>query len=323
MPARFNVGGIMTNRKLLIIAALSMVLPSAAPAETPAAKPKAKPTLIVFNIAPERGVDKGLSNLLTELVSVAASKKGRFTVMGQKELDKMLSWEQQKQLQGCSDTQCLVQIAGAMGAAFYLEGSVGNIGDMYVLTLKLIDAFEVKVVKRGAERVKKDEKELMGAVDRLVNEVLGEGQAVEPVAQAEEKKTAANISGDGVWTDGKTGMVWQNPPPAKKMNWQEAVDYCKGLKLAGKTGWRMPDKQELESLLTKKPNSEDCFWPEGLAGECRFYWTSTAFSKNEFNAWHVLFSGSAGAEGRVRTPGGAGHYSKTYSSHVRCVLGGT
>jgi len=131
-------------------------------------KKKEKPNLIVFNIVPEKGMERGESNLLTELVIEKVSSLNRFTVIGQKDLDKMLSWEQTKQLQGCTDTSCLIQIAGAMGADLYIEGSIGVFGGMYIVTLKLVDTCEVKVLARDTDKLEKNEEKLIATVELMV-----------------------------------------------------------------------------------------------------------------------------------------------------------
>ncbi|MBI5526479.1 MAG: hypothetical protein HY897_09095 [Deltaproteobacteria bacterium] len=148
--------------------------PAKAPEKKPpekkpdAKKAAALPTLIVFNIEIEKGIEPGVAKLLTELVIDQTTQLKRHVVIGQKDLDKMMAWEQNKQLQGCTDTSCLIQIAGAMGASFYVEGSVGALGDEYVVTLKLMDTEKVVVIERGTQRVSKSEKVLADTIDRLV-----------------------------------------------------------------------------------------------------------------------------------------------------------
>jgi hypothetical protein len=89
------------------------------------AKPVKPETVVVFDLIAEKDVQKGAANLLTEVVLDYAAKLGKYEVMGQKDLFKILNWEQQKQLQGCTDTGCLVNLAGAMGAKYIVEGSLG------------------------------------------------------------------------------------------------------------------------------------------------------------------------------------------------------
>jgi len=136
-------------------------------------KPVKGPTLLVFDLVAEQGVNKSVANMLTEIVIDRVTRTKKYEVIGQKDLDKMLFWEQNKQLKGCTDTQCLVEIAGAMGAEFYIEGSVGAMGGQYLVTLKYIHASRASVLERATRTIEQDEKVLMRTVGEMVGEVLG------------------------------------------------------------------------------------------------------------------------------------------------------
>ena len=43
-----------------------------------------------------------------------------------------------------SDTSCLVEIGGALGVDYLVSGSVGKLGDAFVIILKLMDVHEAK-----------------------------------------------------------------------------------------------------------------------------------------------------------------------------------
>jgi TolB-like protein len=158
---------------LFATSALAQEPPKPPPEKKADAKPRALPTLLVFDLAAEKGVDAGHMGVLTELVIDKVTKSQRYQVVGQKDLDKMLFWEQNKQLKGCTDTACLVQIAGAMGAQYYVEGSIGGLGDEYIITLKLIEAQSVKVLERSTEKVSRDEKALSRGMERVADIILG------------------------------------------------------------------------------------------------------------------------------------------------------
>jgi TolB-like protein len=191
---------------VLILLLVSILTPAhslaeapAKPAEGPKAAPQptrkqeGKKTLIVFDITPEKGVEKSDANLLTELVIDRISKLKRYSVIGQKDLDKMLSWEQGKQLKGCTDTACLVQIAGALGAEFYVEGSVGSYGSQYIITLKLMDAYNVRVIERSTEKVKKDEDAVVRAIEQMVDTICKTGIALLPPVHTDEIKAGKPV----------------------------------------------------------------------------------------------------------------------------------
>ncbi|MBI5529678.1 MAG: hypothetical protein HY897_25410 [Deltaproteobacteria bacterium] len=117
-------------------------------------------------------MEPGLANLMTEVIIDNVAKLNRYQVIGQKDIEKMVFWEQNKQLQGCNDTSCLVQIAGAMGAEYYVEGSVGAVGSQFVLTLKWIDAREISVLRRTTKIIEKNEDVLMRTVVPIVDELF-------------------------------------------------------------------------------------------------------------------------------------------------------
>jgi TolB-like protein len=173
------------------VALAQQPLKPSVPVEKP---PRALPTLLVFDLVAEKGVEAGHMSTLTEIVIDKVSKTKKYQVVGQKDLDKMLFWEQNKQLKGCTDTACLVQIAGAMGAQFYIEGSVGGLASNYYITLKLIEASNVKVLERSTEKVGRDEQALARGIEKVINVVLGI-KIEEPPATAAPVAVAKVASG--------------------------------------------------------------------------------------------------------------------------------
>jgi hypothetical protein len=55
-------------------------------------------------------------------------------------------------------------------------------------------------------------------------------------------------NGDRTVTDLKTGLMWQTTPSSNSFSWQDAVDYCESLELAGYDDWRIPSLKELFSI---------------------------------------------------------------------------
>lgn len=56
-------------------------------------------------------------------------------------------------------------------------------------------------------------------------------------------------NGDSIVTDANTGLTGQSIPSSNKFSWQEAVDYCENLVLAGYFDWRLPNVKELQSIV--------------------------------------------------------------------------
>ena len=119
---------------------------------------------------------------------------------------------------------------------------------------------------------------------------------------------------DGTVSDGYTGLMWQQATSETEMTWEEAILYCENLSLAGYTDWRLPNRNELQSLVDKQPDPTS-----GSAISTAFpdtyslpYWTSTSRALIPGSAWAVGF-----AFGQM-TP----FYVKEHHNYARAVRGG-
>jgi hypothetical protein len=105
---------------------------------------------------------------------------------------------------------------------------------------------------------------------------------------------------DGTVTDKVSGLMWQTET-AGPMTWYAATSYANSLSLGGKTGWRLPDKDELQRLY-----SSPCLGMMSVEGD--YYWSSTTCAYRTGAAWHVDSGHGATPiwEGFTPTPGGHG-----------------
>ena len=119
--------------------------------------------------------------------------------------------------------------------------------------------------------------------------------------------TSQTISGKVVVTDSTTGLMWQKEYVSGK-TWQQALKYCEDSTYAGYSDWRMPNKNELASLLNlDKSESPLSNFPDMPS---KYFWSSsTRVGSTTSNAWNVIFN-----DGRVS------NYGKTDTTQlVRCV----
>lgn len=116
---------------------------------------------------------------------------------------------------------------------------------------------------------------------------------------------------DGSVTDNFTGLTWQKNQIQNTMNWEEALSYASTFSLAGKSGWRLPDIKELQSLNDEKlssPSIDKTFFPGLATGR---FWSSTSSINSSTKAWDL------------NTEFGIVSYSeKTSKNYVLLVRGG-
>ncbi len=118
-------------------------------------------------------------------------------------------------------------------------------------------------------------------------------------------------NGNGTVTDMITGLVWQKETAPGTYTWQQALDYAKNLTLAGYSDWRLPNINELQTLVNSP--SEPAIYPVFRWNTVSSsYWSSTTYNLYTYAAWRVHFlSGSVGSI----------YAYKINDYHVRCVRG--
>jgi len=117
----------------------------------------------------------------------------------------------------------------------------------------------------------------------------------------DSRYTVDDVSGDNVVVDNKTGLMWKQcsqgltgaycmTGTVTKYTWQQAlmlVDTQNTSGFAGYTDWRVPNKKELGTLVTRNcnnPSINENVFPNTLK---HWYWSSTMVDDGK--AWIVSF----------------------------------
>lgn len=134
--------------------------------------------------------------------------------------------------------------------------------------------------------------------------------------QAELTRDAAT----GIVSDSTTGLMWQDNEIGTTTNWQGAIDRCEELELGDYSDWRLPNVNELKSILDRSkvdPAIKDGFEHTSSSN----YWSSTTTLGNPT----PLFIDLRYAFQCGFLHGSVGFYLKhlaEYNASVRCVRGG-
>ena len=125
---------------------------------------------------------------------------------------------------------------------------------------------------------------------------------------------------DGIISDIDSGLIWQKCTVGQnfdncigigsKYTWQNAIIQCENLNLGGRSDWRLPNINELKSIISynksSNPTIDSTIFPNSYSDT---YWSSTSISSNpNINGWGVYFLNGVVSAG-----------PKTNSYYLRCV----
>ena len=88
-------------------------------------------------------------------------------------------------------------------------------------------------------------------------------------------------------TDRRTGLMWQKEYATGK-TWQHALKYCEDSTYAGYSDWRLPNKNELASLLD--PGKSSAPYSNFPDMPSNWFWSSSTYVINTLYAWFVSFN---------------------------------
>ncbi|MBA7484184.1 MAG: DUF1566 domain-containing protein [Spirochaeta sp.] len=103
-------------------------------------------------------------------------------------------------------------------------------------------------------------------------------------------------TGDGTICDKLTGLMWERVPSGIA-NWEGALSYANNLVIGGNSDWRLPNVNELESLINAS-QADSAAWlvGQGFSGvQDSYYWSSTTYAPDTSLVWDVYLKvGSVG-----------------------------
>ena len=131
-------------------------------------------------------------------------------------------------------------------------------------------------------------------------------------------------NGDGTVTDSATGLTWQQcaeglsgagcaTGSAASLTWGQALQRGMDAEFAGFSDWRVPNKNELASLVEERcynPAINTSTFPNTPSN---WFWPSSPYAYYPSNAWGVNFGYGYGY---------VGYDGNHHAYHVRLVRGG-
>jgi len=129
----------------------------------------------------------------------------------------------------------------------------------------------------------------------------GAAQICKETIIATTKDSSFAPNSDGTVTDNTTGLMWMRcslgqdwngktcSGKAATFSWPDGLKAASGYKFAGYTDWRLPNKNELESIVEGRcysPAINNIIFP---ATPSAYFWSSSPYAGLAHGAWSIDF----------------------------------
>ena len=268
--------------------------------------------IAVFDLETIGVVDKDLSRPITEGIRLEIVKTGKYDVVFRDKMKKAFG-DEMFQMSGCLTGECIVEAGQILGAARIVTGSISTVGSTYYILLSLVNAMTGKIEYISEEKCQCSEADLVKSSEGLVKRLIGDID----ISKKETLFTGAQcavVSEKARFTfyelavkDKESKLMWTRNAniPGKNMAWGKSNDYIKQLnrhRYAGFSDWRLPSKEELESLVRYAQGKGYESDIDAMYNDLGFnniqadsYWTSTSHNMIAVYAWYInMWNGKDG-----------------------------
>jgi len=151
----------------------------------------------VMELEAREGIPAGTIFSLSDYLRIQLVNTEKFTIVTRENMEQILK-EQNFQMSGCTSQECVIQMGQLIGVRKMFTGTIGKIGQTYLLTLKMIDVESGKIEKAVIEECSKCEEDaLLTSMKNIVNKIVGLStteKIPEKITKKEEKKPESSVS---------------------------------------------------------------------------------------------------------------------------------
>lgn len=236
---------------------------------------ESRPLVLVFDLKTTH-LSKDEMIILVDYIASNLLNSGQYRVIDRRQREQALS-EIAFASSDLSEEQLRLKVGKFLAATYMLDGSIGSIGDRFLLNLKLVDVNTAETLKTASQRyvnvnelIDDSARLTLGMVGASVAGVTRPGgstppparppavssTASQPQAGPEPARSASSsqetlgplmFAADGTVKDTRTGLTWAREF-REDISYAEAESYVAGLRLGGNSDWRIPTEEEMVSL---------------------------------------------------------------------------
>lgn len=130
-------------------------------------------TAAVMDLTAEQGISESTARMLSDYLRSQLFNTGKFTLVTRENMEQILK-EQAFQLSGCTSQECVVQAGQLLGVRKMFAGTIGKVGETFLIGLKVIDVESGKIEKAETEECHQcKEDALLISIRNLSRKIVG------------------------------------------------------------------------------------------------------------------------------------------------------
>ncbi len=202
---------------------------SASEINKPAADSVKGPTIAILSIQSGKKNDENIERI-SDIVAENYQRSSTARVLYLDDIRSLLKTEKLEGLLNCFTDSCITRISSAVGVDMLILGNIGQVGQSYIFTLKMIDALRDKTIKRVTTSVDSNLGLVLNEIPSMVNELVNTQKNTSTLVK--QLKTDSSLSA-----------------------YKETIVWIKG----GSFYMGSPDKDEFDALPIHKVNLNGFF----------------------------------------------------------------
>lgn len=143
-------------------------------------------SVAVLNLKNGANVSKGETDIISDRIRIELFKTGNVDVMEREQMQNILKEQGFQSSGACSDEGCMVEMGQVLGVQRVITGSMGKLGELYLLNMRMIDVQTAKILKVVSEDIDGDIEKVVEYLERLAWNLTSSEQRPKPIVQKSE-----------------------------------------------------------------------------------------------------------------------------------------
>jgi|WetSurMetagenome_2_1015567.scaffolds.fasta_scaffold00209_27 TolB-like protein len=145
------------------------------------AKTPGKTNVAIINMKNASGVSAGETEVITDRLRGELFNTGKVNVMERDQMLEILKEQGFQQSGACTNEACMVEIGQLLGVEQLITGSLGKVGSMFLVNLRVIDVKTAKIMKVVSVDIRGDIDEVVSKLPDIAAQLVAQEAPVQPV----------------------------------------------------------------------------------------------------------------------------------------------